>query len=191
MSTRGGLQVSTDSINREKNRLPLHHGGISMASYREMSLHVRLFMQKYPFGRYRVDPVPCAPLRRPLAESRVALVTTAGLHAPDQPAFNQRLRLGDTSWREIASDTPTATLIESHRSQSFDHRGIAADRNLAFPLDRFRELVAAGEIGRLNHRHFSFMGSIIGPRPLIEQSAPEVARLLRADGVDVVFLTPL
>ena len=27
-----------------------------------------------------------------------------------------------------------------HRSDAFDHRGIAADRNLAFPLDRLREL---------------------------------------------------
>lgn len=162
-----------------------------MADYSEMSLHVRLFMKKYPFNRYRIDPVPCAPLRRPLSEARIALVTTAGLCHPDQPDFNQRLRLGDTSWREIPNDASTASLIESHRSQSFDHRGIATDRNLAFPLDRFRELEETGMIGRLNYRHFSFMGSIIGPRPLIEQSAPEVARLLREDGVDAVFLTPL
>ena len=162
-----------------------------MADYNEMSLHVRLFMKKYPFNRYRIDSVPCHPLRQPLAGARVALVTTAGFSLPTQQAFNHRLRLGDVSWREIAADTDLTTLVESHRSQAFDHRGVAADRNLAFPLDRFRELEAAGQIGRLNHRHFSFMGSIIGPRPLVEQSAPEVARLLREDGVDAVFLTPL
>ena len=32
-----------------------------------------------------------------------------------------------------------------------------ADRNLAFPLDRFRELEMRAAIGVLNHRHFSFM----------------------------------
>ena len=162
-----------------------------MANYAEMSLHVRLFMKKYPFSRFRIDPVPAHPLRPPLSKSRVALVTTAGLCLPDQLPFNNKLKMGDPSWREIPNAVETRSLIETHRSQAFDHRGVEADRNLAFPLDRFRELEASGQIGRLNHRHFSFMGSIIGPRPLIQQTAPEVARLLRADGVDAVFLTPL
>jgi hypothetical protein len=43
----------------------------------------------------------------------------------------------------------------------------------------------------LNRRHFSFMGSIVGPRKLIEKSAPQVAGLLAADEVDLVFLTPV
>jgi len=163
----------------------------TMANYAEMSLYVRLFMKKYPFSKFRIESVPNSPLRKPLSASTVALVTTAGLCPPDQPPFNQKLKMGDPSWREIPNGIETRTLIESHRSQSFDHRGIEADRNLAFPLDRFRELEAAGKIGRLNHRHFSFMGSIIGPRPLIAQTAPELARLLRADRVDVAFLTPL
>jgi D-proline reductase (dithiol) PrdB len=162
-----------------------------MAGYDEMSLHVRLFMNNYPFARYRIDPTPCARLRRPLADSRVALVTTAGFCAPGQQPFDQRIKLGDTSFREIPGDVETASLIESHRSQAFDHRGVAADRNLAFPLDRFRELQARRVIGSLNHRHFSFMGSIVGPRKLIDVTAPTVARMLREDGVEAVFLTPL
>lgn len=162
-----------------------------MATYDEMSLHVRLFMKRYPFFRYTIQPVPCAPLARPLSEARVALVTTAGLRTPEQPDFNHKIKLGDISYREIPNTIETRTLIESHRSQAFDHSGVAADRNLAFPLDRFRELEARGEIGRLNHRHFSFMGSIIGPRKLIDETAPAVARMLREDKVDAVFLTPL
>jgi D-proline reductase (dithiol) PrdB len=162
-----------------------------MANYGEMSLPIRLFMKQYPFFRYRIDPVPCHPLRKPLSESNVALVTTAGLCPADERDFDHRLKKGDTSWREIPGSIQTGTLTESHRSQAFDHSGISADRNLAFPLDRFRELEAKGVIGRLNQRHFSFMGSIIGPRRLIDQTAPEVARLLREDRVDAVFLTPL
>jgi D-proline reductase (dithiol) PrdB len=162
-----------------------------MSKYDELSLYVRLFMKKYPFSRFRIDPVPNHPLRQPLSRSKVALVTTAGLCLPEQQPFNQKLKMGDPSWREIPNGVETQRLTESHRSQAFDHRGVEADPNLAFPLDRFRELEQTGQIGRLNHRHFSFMGSIIGPRPLIEQSAPEVARLLRADGVEAVFLTPL
>lgn len=162
-----------------------------MATYREMSLTTRLFMKQYPFFRYRIDPIPCQPLTRPLSTARVALVTTAGLCPPGQAPFDNSLKKGDPSWREIPNSIAVDSLIESHRSQAFDHRGVEADRNLAFPLDRFRELEAAGVIGQLNSRHFSFMGSIVGPRRLIDQTAPEVARLLRADGVEVVFLTPL
>lgn len=162
-----------------------------MATYADLSLSVRLFMKGYPFTRYAIDPVPCAPLGKPLSEARIALVTTAGLHTPEQPPFDHSIKMGDTSFREISSAVETQSLIESHPSRSFDHSAIEADRNVAFPLNRFRELVARREIGGLNHRHFSFMGSIMGPRKLRAETAPQVAQLLRQDEVDAVFLTPI
>jgi D-proline reductase (dithiol) PrdB len=162
-----------------------------MANYNDLSLHVRLFMKGYPFSRYAVIPVPCANLGKPLRETRVALVTTAGLHTPEQPGFDHSIKMGDTSFREIPNAIGVRSLIESHRSYSFDHTGIEADANLAFPLDRFRELETENVIGQLNHRHFSFMGSIVGPRKLIETTAPQVARCLVEDNVDVAFLTPV
>ncbi|MFN0123611.1 MAG: glycine/sarcosine/betaine reductase selenoprotein B family protein [Blastocatellia bacterium] len=162
-----------------------------MATYDELILKYRLFMRAYPFSRYACKPVPCAPLNKPLAAARVALVTTAGFHTPAQPGFDHSLKGGDCTWREIPGDVDTATLLESHRSDSFDHAGVEADRNLAFPLDRFREMAARGEIGSLNQRHYSFMGSIVAPGRLIDETAPQVARAFRADGVDVAFLTPV
>src|SRR5262249_57286136 len=141
-----------------------------MATYDDLSLPVRLFMKGYPFSRYVIDPVPCAKLTKPLCESSIALVTTAGLHTREQPNFDYSNKRGDSTFREIPNSIETGTLIESHRSHSFDHRGIEEDKNLAFPLDRFRELQSQGVIGKLNHRHFSFMGSIVGPRLLIEQT---------------------
>ena len=162
-----------------------------MANYRELALKYRLFMKAYPFARYAINPVPCAKLEKPLSMVRVALVTTAGLHMPEQAGFDSFLKNGDASFREIPNTVTTRTLIKAHKSDSFDHSGVQADRNLAFPLDRFRELVARGAIGSLNHRHFSFMGSILKPKRLIEETAPQVAERLRADGVDVVFLTPV
>ncbi|MBA2704270.1 MAG: hypothetical protein H0U60_10505 [Blastocatellia bacterium] len=162
-----------------------------MATYREMILKYRLFMKFYPFARYALNPVPCANLDNLLNTARVALVTTAGLHTPEQVGFDSFLKDGDASFREIPNTVTTSTLIEAHKSDSFDHSGVQADRNLAFPLDRFRELVARGEIGALNHRHFSFMGSILRPKRLIQETAPQVAERLRADGVDVAFLTPV
>lgn len=162
-----------------------------MATYNDLSLHIRLFMKGYPFARYAINPTPCAPLRKPLAQARVALVTTAGLHTPEQSGFDHSNKRGDSSYREIPNEVDVQTLIESHRSYAFDHSGVEADRNLVFPLDRFRELQARGVIGGLNRRHFSFMGSIVGPRKLIDETAPEVARMLREDGVEAALLTPV
>ena len=73
----------------------------------------------------------------------------------------------------------------------FGAGGTESDINLVFPLDRFRELENEGKIGSLNDRHFSFMGSITKPKPLIEKTAPEVGQMLKADDVDVAFLTPV
>jgi D-proline reductase (dithiol) PrdB len=150
----------------------------------EFSLATRIFLKSYPWRR--IDPVPCAPLRNPLAESRIAIVTTAGLHLPDQIPFDSDQRGGDTSYRVIPNDTDVSTLLEAHRSETFDHAGVRADPNLAFPLDRLREMGVP-----LAPRHLSFMGSITAPGRLIAESAPAAAQLLVDDGVDVALLVPV
>jgi len=162
-----------------------------MATFDDLSLHIRLFMKGYPFSRYAIAPTPRARLEKPLARSRVALITTAGLRTPDQSDFDRSNKMGDPSFREIPNTVETGSLVESHRSYAFDHEALQSDVNLAFPLDRFRELESRGVIGELNRRHFSFMGSIVGPRRLIDDTAPQVARMLAEDRVDAAFLTPV
>jgi len=83
------------------------------------------------------------------------------------------------------------TLIDTHPSHHFDHRGLTQDRNLAFPLERARELVEWGRIGALNHRHLSLLGAITAPGRLIKETAPQAARWLVEDGVDVALLCPV
>jgi hypothetical protein len=160
-----------------------------VASLAELSLKNRLFMAKY---RYRtLDPVPFTALRKPLPEARVALVTTGGVYAPGQAPFNKSVKGGDASFREIAADVDVSTLGIAHKSDAFDQTGFRRDRNLGFPLDRLREMALRAEIGTLNRRHLSFMGSITAPRRLMAETAPEAAQLLVADGVDVALLVPL
>ena len=47
------------------------------------------------------------------------------------------------------------------------------------------------EIGSLNTRHVSFMGSITAPGRLLSETAPAAAAFLAADAVDVAMLIPL
>jgi D-proline reductase (dithiol) PrdB len=160
-----------------------------VASLSELPLATRLFLKAYRWRR--IDPVPWAPMRRPLQEARVALVSTAGLVLPSQVPFDNSVRGGDWSYREIPHDADPATMIDAHRSASYDHSGVQADANVAFPLDRLRELAAEGAIGSVNHRHFSLMGSITAPGRMMKESAPAVADALAADGVDAVVLVPI
>ena len=160
-----------------------------MARLADLKLKYRLLMQAYPYRR--IDWRPGTRLSKPLSESRIALVTSAGFSAPGQPPFDASILGGDWSFREIATSTPVQSLLIGQKSDAFDHSGIEADKNLAFPLDRLRELAEAGEVGEVSPRHFSIMGSIAAPGLLVSESAPEIVRKLRDDEVDAVFLTPV
>lgn len=160
-----------------------------MAKISDLKLTYQLFMKAYPYRR--VDWSPGALLKKPLREARIAAVTTAAYFSPDQPPFDTSIRGGDYSYRVIPLNTDLNTLRIAHRSDAFDIRGIASDKNLALPLDRLKSLAEAGVIGSVAPRHFSFMGSIVAPGRLIANTAPEVARMLLEDTVDAVLLTPV
>ena len=160
-----------------------------MGDLSEFSLKYKLFLKAYPWRR--IDPVPWAPLQKPLKNSRLALVSSAGLVLPGQNPFDESIRGGDYSVREIPSDTDVSTLIDTHRSDLYDHAGLRRDPNLAFPLDRLRELVQKKRIGSLNHRQLSYMGSITAPGRLVKKTAPRDVRRLVEDGVDAALLVPV
>jgi D-proline reductase (dithiol) PrdB len=161
----------------------------AMVRVRDLKLSLRAFIATYRWRR--VNPVPCAPRREPLGACRVAVVSTAGLAPPGDTPFDDSVRGGDWSWRRIPDTVDVQSLEEHHRSDAFDHAGIAADRNLGMPLDRLRELANAGEIGSVAAIHVSMMGSITAPGRLVRDTLPAVADALVADGVDVVLLVPV
>jgi len=155
----------------------------------EFPFKYRLFLKAYRWRR--IDPVPWAPLQRPLKDCRLALISSAAIVTADQDPFDNFLPLGDTGIREIPCDVDVATLRETHRSDAFDHAGIRQDPNLAFPVDRLRELAAAGLIGSLNHRYLSIMGSVTMPDRLIKKTIPQVVSKLAEDQVDIALLIPV
>jgi D-proline reductase (dithiol) PrdB len=133
-----------------------------------------------------LGPPACVPPTKEIAELRIALITTAGLHFRDDPSFE----FADATFRPISGSEDANNLVMSHSSVNFDKVGFAEDVNLVFPVDRFRELEADGKIGSLADVHYSFMGAGLNP-DAYEESAAQVARLLKQDKVDAVFLTPV
>jgi D-proline reductase (dithiol) PrdB len=135
------------------------------------------------------ETAPWSPLAKPLHQCTIALVTTCGLYRLDtQVPFDACNDLGDPSYREIHLDTSRDRLRIAH--SHYDHSQVAADLNVALPLDHFLRLAAQGAIGRLYPWMISFMGYLPQSRQLAAETAPAVARRLAADGVDAAFLTP-
>lgn len=155
----------------------------------EFPLKYKLFLKAYPWRR--IDPIPWAPIEKPLDKCRLALLSSAGLVVAGQAPFDESIRGGDYSFREIPSGTKVSGLIDTHRSDLYDHSGLRRDPNLAFPLDRMRELAENRRIGSLNHRHLSFMGSITAPGRLTKKTAPAAAGKLVEDKVDIALLVPV
>jgi D-proline reductase (dithiol) PrdB len=122
----------------------------------------------------------------PLAERRVAIVTSAGLHRRDDRNFD----LGDLSYRVIPGDVQLDDLVMTQSSVNYDRTGFQQDINVVFPLDRLRELEQAGEIGSIAAFHYAFNGA--GQlAPAFEPTAREVGRLLKEDGVTAAVLVPV
>ena len=121
-----------------------------------------------------------------LFDCTVAIVTTAGLHHHGQDAFTAR----DTSYRMLEGDRTDIRM--GHWSPNFDRVGFSNDYNVVYPIDRLRELAAAGVIGRVAPRHVSFTGNQDETMTALRlDSGPRAAEELRRDGVDVILLTPV
>ena len=135
---------------------------------------------------FAFDDVPWT-TPKPLHESRVAIVTTAGLRVESNADWNA----GDQGFTQIPHDAENLTL--AHYSPNFDRVGWVLDKNIVFPIDRLYELAEDGIIGSVAKTHISFMGA--QPDHTLEtirlDSGPAAAKLLKDDEVDLVLLTPV
>lgn len=142
------------------------------------------------FTPRKMNGIPWTPVRKAIVHSKVALVTTAGVHHGHQQPFNMTDVDGDPSFRIIDRDTIESDYMITH--DYYDHRHADQDLNIVFPLSHLMAMQQAGCIGQVADRHYAFMGHIDGRQvdTLVEHIAPQVARLLEKDGVDMVLLTP-
>jgi D-proline reductase (dithiol) PrdB len=137
--------------------------------------------------------IPWTPLARPVEESTVALITSAGLALKTDRPFDQEGERrnpwwGDPSYRVLPHTVrgKDVRLYHLHINSGLPER----DLNTLLPAQRLLELEELGEIGRPAAHHYSYMGYILQPRSLLEQSVPAIIRQMRHDGVNVVVLVP-
>lgn len=130
---------------------------------------------------------PFAPLPKPLAECRVALVTTA-FPWREQASHPGSLR-GDKQVDSSPSWPPPERLFTD--DLAWDKEATHTNDVASFaPLAPLRDFAEAGRIGSLAPR-FHHVATDYSARRTREVDAPEVLRRCRDDGVDVALLTPL
>lgn len=158
----------------------------------DFSIVERDFLRKYlpDFDWMGFDaPTEHTPLRKPVEECRVALVATSGAYMKgQQEPFATKNLLGDDSYRIIPNDIPVGEISLSH--PGYDTKRAAHDLDCVFPLAMLNTLKGKGVVGEAAPRHFSFMGYIARPERLLNETAPQVAGLLKEDVVDLAILVP-
>jgi len=136
-------------------------------------------LKNLPITDYGPAPWAAAP---DIKQARVAIISTAGIHR----ASDARFVGGAADYRLLPGDLDFAELEMSHVSVNFDRSGYQQDPNIAFPLERLREMAANGEIGSVAKWHYSLMGAT-DPTRMVE-TAPQVAKLLKEDNVTAAIL---
>jgi D-proline reductase (dithiol) PrdB len=131
------------------------------------------------------DPPKLTPLRRPITESTIGLFASCGAQLPEDPILGET---EDISFRLIPRDTPMSRLVVAHKTKV--RKWAVEDLNVAFPLERMRELEAEGAFKRLAHTAVSMVGSIQRFTELVEQTVPAIKQVYDSQGVDLVFLFP-
>jgi D-proline reductase (dithiol) PrdB len=131
------------------------------------------------------DPPTLTPLRKPISESTVGLFVSCGAQLPDDPPL---LETEDVTFRLVHRDVPLERLVVSHKT--LVRKWALEDLNVAYPIERLKELEAEGVFRRLAHTNVSMVGSIERYTELVEQTVPAIKAIYDAQGVDLVLVLP-
>ena len=140
-----------------------------------------------PYRWARHAEVPFSRLAKPLAQSRLALVTTASAFR-GQEATEGVLRGGKEVWSGDANVTPERLYTDD---LAWDKEATHTDDVDSFlPLTHVRAAAEAGRIGSVATR-FHGVPTDYSQRRTLERDVPEILARCREDEVDVALLVPL
>jgi D-proline reductase (dithiol) PrdB len=144
-----------------------------------------------PYRWAQFDDVPFTPLRKPLRECRIGLVTTAvpydpahGDQGPGAP-YNAAAKFHRV-YAHIIEGSPDVRI--AHVTYDRTHT-TAEDQNSWFPLAQLKRAAADGRIGSLSPRFYG-APTTRSQRSTVEQDAPDILALMRTDAVDAAVLVP-
>ena len=140
------------------------------------------------------EEIPFTPLKRPLSQSRVTLVTTAAFMLLDEegrPLDVPKTIIGTNQMEvfTVPSDWPAERIL----SASEDHDRYQTnmkDVNAFFPITRMREFLGEGLFGSLGTNYYRTLPNY-SHRKTTQVDGPEILRRCLEDKVEAALLTPV
>ncbi len=145
--------------------------------------------ERYPGSMItKTDFVPLAKLTKPLSETRLTFVSTAGVQPRGTLPFDTAHPIGDYTFRRVPSGSKV-TDLEIHQLK-YPTFGAEKDLNVVFPIERLQELANEGIIGELAPNFFSFIGYNMDAERLENTLAEDIADAVEAEKPDAALLAP-
>lgn len=141
-----------------------------------------------------VRDIPWSNVTKPLNESSISVVSTAGLSMKDDEPFDmdterKRPSWGDPSWRRLDRDITTDSIAANHLHIETSH--LLQDLDVCFPVPLLRQLEQENVIGTVAPSHYSIMGFQGADLRRIAPSCTAIAEAMVKEEVDLAVLVPV
>jgi len=150
---------------------------------------VRTSIPEEDFGGF----IPWTPLSKPLSQSTLALVTSAGISLKTDPPFDMEREKreptwGDRSFRAIPRGTTEKDIEVNHLHINTSY--IKQDINVILPLARMAEFEQERTIGCLAPTSYSFFCFQWQNTDFLKEAIEPISEKMKLEGVEAVLLTP-
>jgi D-proline reductase (dithiol) PrdB len=137
--------------------------------------------------------IPWTPLTKPLGQTTLALVTSAGISLKTDPPFDMEREKkeaiwGDRSYREMPRETTEKDIEVNHLH--INTKWIKLDINVMLPLTRMAEFEQENLIGRLAPTAYSFYGFQWQNSDFLKEAIEPISKKMKLEGVEAVLMTP-
>jgi len=137
--------------------------------------------------------IPWTPMAKPLRQTTLALVTSAGISLKTDPPFDMEREKreaiwGDRSYRAIPRGTTEKDVEVNHLH--INTNCIKQDINVILPLARMAEFEQERIIGRLAPTSYSFYGFQWQNTDFLREAIEPISKKMKLEGVEAVLMTP-
>ena len=137
--------------------------------------------------------IPWSPMSKPLNQTTIALVTSAGISLKADPPFDMEREKrepvwGDRSFRMLPRGTTEKDIDVNHLHINTNY--IKQDINVMLPLARMAEFEEEKIIGRLAPTAYSFYGFQWKSDEFLRTAIEPISKKMKEEAVEAVLLTP-
>jgi len=171
----------------------MEQGEKKVDGYRFLPPALKAWVKTFIPGEDFKEYIPWTPMTKPLSETTIALVTSAGISLKTDPPFDMEREKrepiwGDRSYRTIPKETTEKDIEVNHLHINTSY--IKQDINVILPLSRMAEFEQEKIIGRLAPTAYSFYGFQWQNNKFLKEAVEPISKHMKTEKVEAVLVTP-